>query len=412
MQRYFLLILLFSFIQSIDAQNIPEAPKFYTPIYDGAKLLNDSLSQDLKEKMIAYEDTTSTQIVFAIIDSLHGKPIQVYSQEWAEGWGIGQKGADNGLLVLISQKDRLIRFEVGYGLEAKLTDSYCNQLIEELLQPNFRSNNYLLGLEQTFDKIAKKLTGEFNARRDRVVDPKELVEEQQSFFDRLNGLVESYIFHLLALGIAAVHLLIAYLLFYRRYLYRSFRILGITTAIVLIANWIAFSTKDVLDDESFCFLILFMSGAGIFILELILLVGGMKGGRIGRGGDRLLKALGNIILRLFVSAIMGFGAAALMVELRNDDAALPTFLIVTAIVYALAYFSRNAKSSGNRYSSNQSKTYSNNSFFNTTKSSSGGSSYSTKTTSSYSKSSSSSSSGSSSSWGGGSFGGGGATGSW
>ncbi|NNF86134.1 MAG: TPM domain-containing protein, partial [Winogradskyella sp.] len=84
--------------QSLYAQySIPPKPEFETSVYDYIGLLSNSEKQSLERKLIKYSDTTSTQIVVAIISSTEGEYINFLGAQWAEKWGIGQKKEDNGI---------------------------------------------------------------------------------------------------------------------------------------------------------------------------------------------------------------------------------------------------------------------------------------------------------------------------
>ena len=88
-----------------------------TSVYDYANLLEPQQKQALERKLINYADTTSTQIVVAIIPSLKGENEGMLAPKWAHEWGIGQKDEDNGVLILLAEKERKIWISPGYGLE-------------------------------------------------------------------------------------------------------------------------------------------------------------------------------------------------------------------------------------------------------------------------------------------------------
>ena len=85
---------------------IPEKPKFQTSVYDYINLLSKSEKAQLESKLIRYSDTTSTQIVVAIIASTEGENINYLAANWGEAWGIGQAKEDNGVLMLLAREDR------------------------------------------------------------------------------------------------------------------------------------------------------------------------------------------------------------------------------------------------------------------------------------------------------------------
>ena len=100
--------------------NIPEKPSKaseQTSVFDYANLLSASEKQQLEQKLITYADTTSTQIVVAIIPSLLGEYEGELAPKWAHKWGIGQADKDNGVFILLAEKERKIWIAPGYGLE-------------------------------------------------------------------------------------------------------------------------------------------------------------------------------------------------------------------------------------------------------------------------------------------------------
>ncbi|HXO39951.1 MAG TPA: TPM domain-containing protein, partial [Thermoanaerobaculia bacterium] len=88
------------------------------------------------------------------------EPLEEYSVKVAQTWKLGQKGKDNGILLLISRDDRKLRIEVGYGLEGALTDLRSNEIIDQVIRPQFRQGNFDGGVEQGVDAIVKVLHGQ------------------------------------------------------------------------------------------------------------------------------------------------------------------------------------------------------------------------------------------------------------
>ncbi len=115
----------FSFAQF----QIPEKPQLETSVYDYINLLSESQKNNLEQKLIQYSDSTSTQIVMAIIRSTEGENITYLGAQWGQKWGIGQVGKDNGILVLLAKDDRKIAINTGYGVEGSLTDASFLSLI-------------------------------------------------------------------------------------------------------------------------------------------------------------------------------------------------------------------------------------------------------------------------------------------
>lgn len=153
-------------IQMVHAQfKIPEKPNFQTSVYDYSNLLSASEKSALEEKLIKYSDTTSTQIVIAIINSTEGENINFLGAQWGQAWGIGQAKEDNGILILLAKDDRRIAINTGYGVEHLLTDAMSKRIIERDIIPYFKQEDYYGGLNRGTDAIFEVLTGEYQGTR-------------------------------------------------------------------------------------------------------------------------------------------------------------------------------------------------------------------------------------------------------
>jgi uncharacterized protein len=130
-------------------------------VYDEAGLLSSSERTRLSQKLTAYTDTTSTAIVVAIIRSLNGAPISDYAVELGRAWGVGQEGADNGVVVLVSSGDRKVFIATGYGLEGAIPDAIANRIVENILTPAFRQQQFYAGLDRGTDALIQAAAGEF-----------------------------------------------------------------------------------------------------------------------------------------------------------------------------------------------------------------------------------------------------------
>lgn len=157
----YLFILLFTFSALPGwGKNIPKPIKGQR-VYDLAGLLSSEQELALRQKILAYEDSTSSQFVIFIDKSLEGDDDFLYTQRLAEAWKIGQEKYDNGLLIAIYMEDRAIRIQVGRGLEPTITDAVCFTIIEEVLKPAFRNENYYQGLDRSLDLLFQAAAGEF-----------------------------------------------------------------------------------------------------------------------------------------------------------------------------------------------------------------------------------------------------------
>lgn len=122
-------------------------------IVDEASLLTPEQRAELERKLEKIERTTSIQIVIVTIPSLDGEPIEDYSVRLAQQWRIGQKGLDNGVVILVAKAERKVRLEVGYGLESVIPDGLAGRIIREQITPRFRQNDYYGGLNAAVDAI-------------------------------------------------------------------------------------------------------------------------------------------------------------------------------------------------------------------------------------------------------------------
>lgn len=158
--------LLFLGMHSVLAQfTIPEVPKEQTSVYDYIGLLTASEKTSLENKLIKYSDTTSTQIVVAIISSTNGENINYLGAQWGQKWGIGQAKEDNGILILLARDDKKIAIDTGYGVEHLLTDAMSKRIIENDIIPYFKNNDYPGGLNRGAEAIFEVMTGEYQGSR-------------------------------------------------------------------------------------------------------------------------------------------------------------------------------------------------------------------------------------------------------
>ncbi|WP_247649202.1 YgcG family protein [Lutibacter sp. B1] len=156
---FFIAILL---VQVAFAQfTIPEKPKVQTSVYDYAKILSSSEEAALKQKLLKYSDSTSTQIVVAIVETINGEYIGTLTPKWAHDWGIGQAKEDNGVFILLANKEREIWISPGYGVEHKLTAGIVGTITRNVIIPEFRNGDYYAGLDKGTDAIFEVLNGTY-----------------------------------------------------------------------------------------------------------------------------------------------------------------------------------------------------------------------------------------------------------
>jgi uncharacterized protein len=134
------------------------------------RLVNDlahAMSADevalLESKLLEYERTSSTQITVVTITNLGGYEVAQYTVELFNRWGIGQKGKENGVLILASIEDHKIHITTGYGLEGALTDATSGSIIRNQIVPQFKADRFYEGFSHGADAIIAATKGEYTA---------------------------------------------------------------------------------------------------------------------------------------------------------------------------------------------------------------------------------------------------------
>lgn len=185
------------------ALEVPEKPQGY--VHDGAGLLSPQTRSRLEGALSRYDRETGNQIALATFPSLENESLEDFSIRLAEAWKVGQAAKDNGVILLIFKEERLVRVEVGYGLEGALTDAESGLIISEVIAPRFREGKYEEGVLAGIAAISKAVQGEFEGTgarpAARALTPQELARM------RREGQVIIGIIGLLLAGLFAVDLL-------------------------------------------------------------------------------------------------------------------------------------------------------------------------------------------------------------
>ncbi|OSZ69976.1 methanol dehydrogenase [Sphingomonas sp. IBVSS2] len=130
----------------LSAQAQPNFPKLTGRVVDDAHLLSPEQAAQLTQLSDEVEKASSRQFVVATIPDLQGYDIADYGYQLGRAWGIGQKGANNGILLLVAPNERKVRIEVGYGLEPIMTDGLSSQIINETIIPRFKAGDMAGGI--------------------------------------------------------------------------------------------------------------------------------------------------------------------------------------------------------------------------------------------------------------------------
>ena len=165
----FILLIILLNNDILKAQDIPDRPSPPRLVNDFAGMLGSQETELLESKLVSFNDSTSTQIAIVTVRSLGGYEIMDYSQRLGEKWGIGQKKLDNGILILVKPKTPEsggeISITTGYGLEGRIPDLTCDQIITNEILPAFREGNYYQGLDAATSTLMSLARGEFSAEQ-------------------------------------------------------------------------------------------------------------------------------------------------------------------------------------------------------------------------------------------------------
>lgn len=129
-------------------------------VEDRANIVSDIVENDLNGYLHELEQKTGTQMVVLTINTTGDIPIETYSIELATKWKLGQKGKDNGVLIVIAKDDRAYRIEIGYGLEGILSDTFCGTVGRTYLMPYFQKGQFSEGISQASVAMVHKIAEE------------------------------------------------------------------------------------------------------------------------------------------------------------------------------------------------------------------------------------------------------------
>jgi uncharacterized protein len=172
--KYILLFFVAVFMgaNTLKAQNVLEKPSTPTLVTDLAGVLSPTEKQFLENKLVSIDDSSSNQIAVVILPTLDGYPIEEYATKLFRTWGIGNKKTNNGILLLVAINDRIVRIEVGYGLEGAIPDITANNIINNDIKPAFKQGAYFEGINTATDDIAKAAVGEYKVARQKKAKDK------------------------------------------------------------------------------------------------------------------------------------------------------------------------------------------------------------------------------------------------
>lgn len=158
--------LLFLCCVSLMAQSekdLPARPQPPRLVVDYTGTLTADQSQALEQKLVAFNDSTSSQIAVVVMGTTGDYDIADYAVALGRFWGVGSKEFNNGIVLLVAKEDRKMWIATGYGLEGALPDALAKRIIENEIKPNFRENDFYRGLDQGTDAIIGAIKGEYTS---------------------------------------------------------------------------------------------------------------------------------------------------------------------------------------------------------------------------------------------------------
>lgn len=158
-------LILFLMVQSGVAQQFPKPMLPLRLVNDYTGLLNEPQQVALNNKLLNFNNETSTQIFIVTYDDLQGFDIADYAVRLAnsEGWKIGQEGKNNGILILVSPASQKVSIQTGYGVEGVVTDAVSRRIIETAIRPYFQAGDFFSGLDSATNVLMSLTRGEFTA---------------------------------------------------------------------------------------------------------------------------------------------------------------------------------------------------------------------------------------------------------
>ncbi|HTE12163.1 MAG TPA: TPM domain-containing protein [Chitinophagaceae bacterium] len=148
------------------SQTIPPRPNPPRLVNDYAHVLSADQVEALERKLVAYDDSTSTQIVIVTLNTADDYPIEMVALKILREWGVGNKKTNNGIVLLADIKNHKVRIETGGGMEGSIPDITAKHIIESQIAPNFRNENYYRGFDEATDAIFLAAAGEYKAPDD------------------------------------------------------------------------------------------------------------------------------------------------------------------------------------------------------------------------------------------------------
>lgn len=167
------------------AQSSLTFPPLTGRVVDDAGILDASTRATLEKLSADLEAKSTDQLVVVTLKSLQGTSIEDYGYQLGRQWQIGQKGKDNGVLLIVAPNERKVRIEVGYGLEGTLTDLISNFIIQNSILPRFRAGDVSGGITRGAQDVAQVLMGDADEYKQRAAQANAAQQQQIDPVDML-----------------------------------------------------------------------------------------------------------------------------------------------------------------------------------------------------------------------------------
>jgi uncharacterized protein len=200
LQRWLLLIAAIAVLCVAAAAHAQTFPKLTGRVVDDAHLLTQQQVDQLTQLSQSVEQASSRQLVIATIPDLQGYPIEDYGYKLGRAWGIGQKGIDNGVILIVAPNEKKVRIEVGYGLEPIITDALSSMIIQNDILPRFRAGDMAGGIIAGATAIADQLKAPPDEAEQKAVAAADAQRQQQRSSDDGGGVPWALIFWLIVIG--------------------------------------------------------------------------------------------------------------------------------------------------------------------------------------------------------------------
>lgn len=167
--------------------SIPEPPKEDIYVQDYAAMLSNEVKEDMLKMSSALKDITSAELVVVTVPSIDGRSIEEYALNLFRQWGIGDRDARNGVLLLVAEEEREARIEVGYGLEGAINDGKAGAILDEMIT-YFQIDDYSQGVATAYSLLLNEVAVEYNVDVDQIFEGAQAVtpaalQEPTSFID-------------------------------------------------------------------------------------------------------------------------------------------------------------------------------------------------------------------------------------